>query len=101
MCLLECRITLNGPWLAGVSGFLTESFRTKTYLQFRRCCGMNVPVCCCRGGVYVKRAILWRSSWMNGVDGFEALSRESLKYSPGSESGVPKTSSQANIQCLP
>ena len=30
---------------------------------------------------------------MNGVDGFEAVSRESLKYSPGSESGVPKTSS--------
>ena len=30
---------------------------------------------------------------MNGFDGFEAVSRESLKYSPGSESGVPKTSS--------
>ena len=30
---------------------------------------------------------------MNGVYGFEAESRESLKYSPESESGVPKTSS--------
>ena len=50
-------------------------------------------VCCCRGGVYFKRAILWRSTLMNGVDGFEAVSRESLKYSPKSESGVPKTSS--------
>ena len=28
---------------------------------------------------------------MNGVDSFEAVSRESLKYSPGSKSGVPKT----------
>ena len=54
---------------------------------------MNVPVRCCRGGVYFKRAILWRSSWRNGVDRFEAVSRESLKYSLASESGVPKTSS--------
>ena len=30
---------------------------------------------------------------MNGADGFEAVSRETLKYSPGNESGVPKTSS--------
>ena len=30
---------------------------------------------------------------MNGVDGFEAELRESLKYSPGTESNVPKTSS--------
>ena len=30
---------------------------------------------------------------MNGVDGFEAVSRESLEYSPGSKSDVPKTSS--------
>ena len=30
---------------------------------------------------------------MNGVDCFETVSRGSLKYSPESESGVPKTSS--------
>ena len=44
--------------------------------------------------VYLKRTILRRSSLINWVDDFEAVSRESLKYSPGSESS-------ANIQYLP
>ena len=39
--------------------------------------------------VYISNAPFW----MNEVDGFEAVSRESLKYTPGSKSGVPKTSS--------
>lgn len=76
-----------------MSGFFTASFLTKTKSQLSSFCGKYELVVCCRGGVYVSLAILWRRSRTKELGEVVHEFCGMWKYCPGKERGMPNTSS--------